>query len=345
MASASKPLWPYSARASLLAAPIILVLLTTAIALMRGVLGWPTAASERTVLVGVSILSLTPLFLAVIDNLATQRAVLEFKGLKLDFARMARAAPSSMGVASNIGVPGQPITDSSTTQILDALRDATDKEVVVLDLEDGHAWWETRLLVLLCGAARLAFPQAVVFVATKAGRHGQFVGWAPPDDLLSALLRSDALYQNLYDKSAAAAAQWALVEPADVGLPTPIPASLNGLAATYFWMAFDGSKRNPLGREQLLASELGSSVEVSGARYVTITRLEELFVSRLRTRSIDRAAAREEQVRTLQGEPADYIAVTADGQYEHLTPYSSILLTILRSMEQERTGVGSMATE
>jgi hypothetical protein len=61
-----------------------------------------------------------------------------------------------------------PVTDSATTQILDTLRQATGDYVVVVDLEDGKAWWETRLLVLLAGAVRLGKPDKIVFVSRDA---------------------------------------------------------------------------------------------------------------------------------------------------------------------------------
>ena len=41
-------------------------------------------------------------------------------------------------------------------------------EIAVIDLEDGQAWWETRLLVLLAGAVRLKKPDKIVFLGTDA---------------------------------------------------------------------------------------------------------------------------------------------------------------------------------
>jgi hypothetical protein len=96
--------------------------------------------------------------LALIDNLSQRGAVIEFKGLKLNLAQIPSATPSVSLVATNIGVRSTPVNDSSSSQILASLGDAMNNEVIVFDLEDGQAWWETRLLVMLAGAARLGRP-------------------------------------------------------------------------------------------------------------------------------------------------------------------------------------------
>ena len=70
--------------------------------------------------------------------------------------------------------PAKPLQIAVQTQILDALREATACEVVIIDLEDGQAWWETRLLVLLAGAVRLKRPERVVFVGKDGGVDRSF---------------------------------------------------------------------------------------------------------------------------------------------------------------------------
>jgi hypothetical protein len=59
---------------------------------------------------------------------------------------------------------GQLLDDSGTVQILETLRAAVRHQVAVVDLDDGTAWWETRLLVLCAGAARQGRPNAIVFL-------------------------------------------------------------------------------------------------------------------------------------------------------------------------------------
>ncbi len=89
------------------------------------------------------------MILGLVDLIVERRAVLEFHGAKLDFSHVDAPAPASFAVPISIGVPGGAVADSETNEILDALRQAAATEVVVVDLKGGHAWWETRLLVLI----------------------------------------------------------------------------------------------------------------------------------------------------------------------------------------------------
>ena len=59
---------------------------------------------------------------------------------------------------------------------MEAPTQAVSNPVAVVDLGEGESWWESRLL-LLSGAARLARPRAVVFVATRNRTPQQFLGW------------------------------------------------------------------------------------------------------------------------------------------------------------------------
>src|SRR5262249_9131629 len=142
---------------------------------------------------------------------------------------------------------------------LASLKDAANNEVVIIDLEDGQAWWETRLLVLLAGASRLNRPDAAVFVATVGGKSHQFQGWGYCRELFCNLLQSDAEYLATYQRTRAAANVWAAIEPGVT------PTGLTGLALNFLSMAFRaGGPPNEFAGEQLLASELGSKLEMSG---------------------------------------------------------------------------------
>lgn len=203
----------------------------------------------------------------MLDGFAEHRAVFEHNGLKLDLSRVAAAAPPAASIAINVGVRDRPLSDSGTTEILGALREAVQSEVIVLDLEDGRAWWETRLLVLVEGAARAGKTSALVFVATSHGRPRTFQGWAAPRELLQCLLNADHRYRFHYHVAMAASRQWALVPPVQNQVP-PTASWMNGLATTRHWMAWDPSMGlpNELAPEQYLMDQLGSEIEEKGER-------------------------------------------------------------------------------
>jgi hypothetical protein len=335
MGTSSRHRWPFSPRVSMVMAVTILIILIGLLAVTRRWTNWPSPAAERYVLTGIFVVSLMPLLPMLIDVLAGRGATLEYKGLKLAFARISEVRASVALIPTNIGVRGQAVTDSDSKQILTALEQAVGNEIVVLDLEDGHAWWETRLLVLLAGAVRQGRPRAVVFMATEEGKTDRFQGWGHPDDLLRALLRVDAGYRKVYHTVRAAAGQWQLIEPGSPGVPQGAPAWLTGLANQYLQlMAFDQTLGlpNEFAAEQLLASELGRQFETPPPpKEISIVRLKELFAPVLRMHSVDQNSSPNEQLRDFARDDGDYVAVTKDGQYVLLARRLAIVSAMVQS--------------
>ena len=340
--------WPFGTRVTLLSVPSLLLGLLFAAAILRKLAGWPGAELDRIVVIGILVISLLPLLLKFVDTVVERKAIIEYRGVKLDFSRMSAAVTSSVAVPQNIGVPGQPVTDSDTERILDALRQAVANEVVLVDLEDGHAWWETRLLVLIAGAVRLGRPCAMVFQATEGGVRGCFQGWADPSELLPQLLRADRRYQESYARVAAAARQWELIEPLPQpfhppGPPSlpPLPPGMQGVALSYFWMVFDGATGMPNRHapEQALAAELGRAVEVAQPPAgITIVRLQALFQPVLHTKVVDEGWPSAKQREALLAGDAAFIAVTREKRYLRLLPRLEALTTIVSGLVGGRPG-------
>jgi hypothetical protein len=211
--------------------------------------------------------------------------------------------------------------------VLASLEGAVNNEVITVDLEDGLAWWETRLLVLLAGAVRLGRPRAVVLLGTLAGRNQQFLGWAYPHGLFHRLLHSDQQYLNLYYTAKSTANQWALVAPGVV--PNP---PLTGLAYQYSWMMFNSGSVNEFAEEQVLASELGTKIEqlqLPQGRTISTVRLKDLFAAFLNTETIDQEAPGEDQLRQFATGDGEYIAVSRAGQYVQLVRRVAVLTAMV----------------
>jgi hypothetical protein len=256
--------WPFRPQTSITATLVILIGLLLVSVILRALTNWPGENSETTVLIGILLLSLLPVLLSLVDVIIERGGVIEYRGVKIDFSKVQAGAVTGLTVPANIGVPGQAVTDSSTTQILDALRQATACELIVIDLEDGQAWWETRLLVLLAGAVRLRTPERVVFVGKDGGVDRSFQGWGVASKLLLSLLQAHPQYPPSYHRAMAAARQWEMVEPTGPGIMLPQPGWMQpGLATQHQWMAFDDKTGLPnlLLAEQYLANELGNEVE------------------------------------------------------------------------------------
>jgi hypothetical protein len=297
------------------------------------------------VLIGVLVFSVLPIVLVLVDAVIERGGVIQYGDVKIDFSQVQQTGLSGLTVPANIGVRGQPVNDSSTTQILDTLRRATTCEVIIIDLEDGQAWWETRLLVLLAGAVRLRKPEKVAFVGKDGGIDGFFQGWSHPHELLPLLLEAHPQYRRSYHAAQAAAEQWKLIEPvtsARLGNPVAVPPQplwIHGLASKHPWMAFDSTTGlpNPLLAEQLLASELGEQVESQEQpKTISLVRLEELFRPVLHKEKIDEPWPAKQQLDSFFGSDAAYLAVTRNGQYSTLVSRLTVLSGIVKTLLEKK---------
>jgi len=333
--------WPFRIRNSFLSAIGMLVGLLIILGVMKTYKLWPISeASDTAVLIGALIISLLPILLSLVDIIIERGGVFEAGGVKIDFSNVPHTGAAGFTVPSNIGVPGQAVQDSFTTNILDALKQATDCEVVIIDLEDGHAWWETRLLVLLAGAVKLGRPERLVFLGRDGGGDKRFQGWGAASKLLRRLLRADPRYPISYHKALAASRQWELVEPLGVGQVPVAPAWMQlGLSTQHTWMAFDPNSGlpNPLLLPQLLASDLGDTIESKEPpKSISLTRLEELFGRLLHMDVIDESWPADRQATAFFESHSPYMAVTRNREYLTLVSRDTLLNTAVRKIVENK---------
>src|SRR5215472_15444966 len=139
----ARPLWPYGVTTALVAVPIVWVVVGFTLALTSRLVQWPGAELRPAVLYIVAGFSVIPLALTLLDFVASRRAVLDIKGVKLDFSKLegveAVTVRETVRLPENIGVPGQIVSDSAPMQIVHALADATRDEIVRIDIDAGHA--------------------------------------------------------------------------------------------------------------------------------------------------------------------------------------------------------------
>lgn len=334
MSDQNRKLWPFKPRNAFVSSILILAVSLVVFIISKTIYAWPGEGLERIILLGIFILSLLPILLRLADTVIERGAVIEYKGVKIDFSQVPKAVTSGIAIPANIGVTGQAVTDSGTNEILNALRQAVSSNIVVIDLEEGQAWWETRLLVLLSGAIRHNQPKTIVFVATDGGVENCFQGWGSTADLLPCLLKAQPKYPMIYHSALAAARQWELVEPQGPNIQPPPPAWMSqfgqapGLAGRHPWMAFDYSTGlpNKFFAEQLLASELGEKIEqVETPRTISIVRLEELFRPVLFRAAIDEAWPSERQLSEFFSRDTAYMAITRNGEFKSLISRTAVV--------------------
>ncbi len=312
-----------------MAVPTILIVVLAIVAILQLSMRWPGSQSESFILGGALLLSLLPVGLRVIDMTVMRGGSIAYGSLKLDFASTVRQMPS-VTIPTNIGVPGIPIPDSGSSQILDTFRFAMASDIVVIDLESGQAWWETRLLVLCAGATRLGRPAAIVFVAIDKGAPGHFEGWGIPGELLNVLLQSNPEYRKSYLSARSAASQWQMVTP-PFGLEPPAPPTwLDGLARAHPWIGYPTGEPNELAAEQYLAADLARFEPP--ATGMTAVRVRALFAGVLRMEAVDKGWAAERRVEAVLESDGDYLALTDHGRYLGMMSRASAQNAILSAL-------------
>jgi len=347
MNESDRRFWPFKPRISIVWTIVLFGGLSFMAAILQAKMDWPRAGSDTWVLVTVVVVSALPVVLAILDVIIERGGVIEYGRVKIDFSQVRRLGMASITVPVNIGVPGQSVTDSSTTAILDALRKATTCDVVIVNLEEGQAWWETRLLVLVAGAERLRKPDKIVFVATDSRKQERFQGWALPSELLGPLVRAHPQYLRSLLAARAAGRQWKLVEPvnplnpaAPGAKPAQPPWIQGGLAGGHPWMAFDDATGlpNEFLTEQFLQSDLGANVEIPETpKGISLGRLIDLFGAVLKKDSIDLSWPAERQMGEFLNNDAAYIAVTESGKYSTIVSRLAVLNEVLRPLVLKKT--------
>jgi hypothetical protein len=325
-AAAAFRYWPFAPWKAVVLTPLILLVLLIVWGVGQAQL--PVLRLQEVpagwVLLGIGILSILPVVLLTLDGFATSGGTIEVATVKIELASAATAQPGLIVPRNVTEQPGVPIADSDSHQILEVLKRSSGADVVVVDLEDGHAWWETRLLILCVGAARLGRPRIVVFTATQQGRTGMFVGWARPSDLRDQLLKEDPRYRQQVDAADGAARACRLSRAPDN------PAAVN---TALLPLGFGSTGNAPLPshlEEQILAAALGRHVEAGGTRDIGSCRLRDLDV--LRTSSLDRTASETNWFRAALQLDDDHVAVTDHGRYVAMQPRAEVVNAVLLAL-------------
>lgn len=320
-----EPLWPYGTRGALVAALVILLFMTGVFAATRFYIGWPDGESIQFAALVAIGLSLLPSLFMLLDFAASRRAVLDIKGIKLDFSGVDIGRPDvrreSPLIPDNIGISGPIVSDTSPMNIIHTLEEATNSEIVVVNIKAGDAWWVTRLLALSAGAERVNSPRVFVFLGRKDNRDHQFLGWAEPREILRSILRSKAEYKQRYDKSIRIAGQVIIYGNNELLPQQPEPFQVHQDIFRYTnnpqFTGMGEAMREQVLMDQLASSYPGPSLE-EPPDWLTLGRLNYLFGHCLNTEVIDLNWPDDKQIEALLETTSSYIALVKAGAYESM---------------------------
>lgn len=323
--------WPFGAKVAVLLTPALLVLLLLAWGIGRARLHFDNAPAGW-VLLGIAVLSIIPLLLVILEGVAASGGSVEVGTVKVALTSAAVSLRTPIVPSNATQQRGIPLQDSGSSQILEALKDSATSNVVIVDLEDGHAWWETRLLILCAGAVRLGRPHVIVFTAIQEGERDRFVGWGRPHDLRDRLLGSDGGYRRA-EEEANGLAIAARLQHAASGPPTAPPVVVNMPPSKITIVCGPDGALNPFLDEQLLADALGRR-ELETTREIDVDGLRSLFRPVLRTSQIDTTERDEDWFRSALLHDDEYVAITDGGRYVAMMSMVAIVNTVLRALTQ-----------
>jgi hypothetical protein len=309
--------WPWSPRSAVVVVPLALISLLIALGVARSVMSWPDPGAMPWVVLALVVLSLVPLFLLVLDGMARQGGALEWRGFRLSFD--GTAAPFGYSVPANAAVPGMPIADSGMESVLRTSEAAARNRILVVDLANGYAWWESRLLMLCAVASRRPEPSAVVFTADLAGKDYQFVGWSSPGALLERLLAVRPELLTAYESAVSDSVRYV----AGQGPKPPLKSS------DEFMPDVPPSERYLGMHVQRIESEKSSPMTASAVR--------ELFEPVLNIASVDQSLSGPDWLRAALSSETDYLAITGEGRYIGLISRWSIVNRILLELSGQST--------
>jgi hypothetical protein len=325
-------IWPYGVIPALATAGAVLVILLAIVVVLGVVAHWPDQRWQGWLMLGVVLLALTPLLLLILNGVASTGGSVEFRGIRIAFA--AEAAGSAVTLPPNMGIPaGVSVADSGGFQLEAAMREATKNDVLVVDLEEGAAWWETRLFTLCSGARRRGQVRAVVFVATDHTVARTFQGWASPGRLVQAMLDARPELRRAADNAAVTARRWNLkyapvpVPPPPLAPAGPLP---NDVMIPPGPCPFNGTDRKAFADEEALLTAFGPLEEQP--RPVTLARLSEMFGPILHDVTIDERDPDDAWMATALGLDDDYLAVTRGQVYVGLLSRAAVLARILGAL-------------
>ena len=336
--------WPLKPKWSVVSTIGLLITILLIVAFIKKVLGWPSDKSENTVLIGVLIISLLPIFLSVIDLLIKHKGTFEYKGIKLDFSVVKNFGTFGFEMPANIENENH-IFESKQDAIVDvldalSLSHVSEHDVIVIDIGK-NSWWETRLLIVLTGASRLQKSTRIVFLNSDYDVENNYIGWGFANELLRELLSANQNYKKSFYRARAAATQLELLSPDDAHKDNqqshPPWIQEGSLADKNRNIALDylSETDDRFLVEKLLFSEVKENFE-DIPKIMTLENLKKLFCQVLKDEQIDQNWSDAYKQDSFFRSQESYIAITQHGKYQSLVPKLEILTQMFKSMQERK---------
>jgi hypothetical protein len=336
-------LWPFGKGWAIGIIPITWVLFIVIFSLSGKYLDWPDQDSRATASLAVLLLSLIPFALVLLDFLASKGAKLDLKGFKIDFSHITldslRMKRESVALPENMGVAGRLIRDTRPLQIASVLEKATANKIAQINIEDGNAWWVTRLLALAVGGVKTGSMEAIVFLGKKGGVEKKFLGWARPHEVQEAIIKANKNYRVIYESSLKVARQVETFQNGKLGSNT---SNVNFIHKSFGDYVNDPSiKQLSNAAVSMILMDQMSNPDPDNPELkefneesdrLTLSRLNDLFGHCLYMNSVDAEWSNDKKVSKFLEYSDPLMAVVRDGTYESMIRTNEVLRVVVKEL-------------
>ena len=328
----------------LVVAAAIFVAIMLAFAFLSSAAGWPNAANGWPLAAGVAlVLALLRVIGPVLDYLRQAGAKLETPFIKLDFA----------GAARVVGETGQPwilsddlirkspsVPDSALPELERSVQDFANQSEIVVDLEDGGAWYTTRIFAVAATAMKIGSPRAIVLIGQRNGIPRQFGGWVKPENIVMAFSRRDQKFAAVQERALQYLAHLRMhsddsaytAAPASPGTPSLFPKYLQYVAQfrTYGDIALIRILVDQMLYPENIAN--GPLEKPQQPPWTNLGEMERLLEPWLIRDQVKVDQAPKEQVMQVLGSQHDVIASTRNGQFVGMVDVRRVERDIVRQL-------------
>ncbi|MQX35521.1 hypothetical protein [Roseospira navarrensis] len=293
--------------------------------------GWPNAASGWPLaLIVAAVLAAASPALRVLGELQASRASVTLPGgIAFDFSgTVVETRPDP--VPPNIVDPGLMLQDTSQEELDRAAARLAEATFVVADLEDGRAWYRSRLFALAGTAHVLGAPKAIVLLGTLGGEPRQPGGWIAPGDLVTALRRSDARYDALWTHARAYLSQVQTPQPAG---QAPYP-RLMEYQSHHMQIGDRVMMRILVNQMQMPDAGAGFSLieDVEAPDWIDLRQAEALMAPWLVRKQIDLETDTRAQAAALATIEQPYVLAMRDGRYAGMIDVAGAQRRMLKAL-------------
>lgn len=344
-------MWPFGSKGALLVAPLIWLTLGATFVFTHRLFTWPNTESGNTIILLAVGIGLVPTLLAVFDYIASSRAAMDIKGIKIDFSQ-GEIKRITIEFPPNLVQAGVAATDSAPMEITNVLNSLlspsqsmlaslASNPIICVDIGKGDKWWVSRLLVLAAGAVRTGLPGAIVFVGDNLNPN-ILLGWASPAVALRALTEdatlrgpSNLTYRDVYHRALRTAKLLALFSDPSPAfplgswfVPQPLPTDVQNYLQNPNY-----SSLGEAALEQILMDLIFQYGLENEPDQLTFRRIQELFAQDpVHTQSVDLGKPKERQIEAFLNSDTPYIALVRDGRYEGLAERAAIERLVLQQL-------------